>query len=244
MTAVAVAPSPCYPADNIADVLLSAEHLAFLTDGTLEGSGARRSPLRGVVTDSREATEGCAFIALPGAITDGHRYVGDAARRGAALAIVTASWPATQPSPPLLLRVDDTAAALRRACSRRLAELGCVVLGITGSVGKTTFKEMCALVLPGGAHRLRVGKTVGNLNTWTGIPLSVLRLEEPVDVFVAELAMSARGEIADLCSFTHPRVGAVLNVGLAHVGLLGSREAIAEAKAELVEALPPDGEAV
>jgi UDP-N-acetylmuramoyl-tripeptide--D-alanyl-D-alanine ligase len=185
---------------------------------------------------------GGGFVALRGESDDGHRFVGAATARGAALAVVAEDWTAPpEGAPPLLLRVPDTAAALRAACAQRLAELGCTVVGITGSVGKTTGKELCSVVL--GGH-LRVAKTPGNLNTWTGIPLAVLALDAPVDVFVCEMAMSARGEIRDLAAFTHPRVGVLLNVGLSHIELLGSQEAIAEAKAELLQALPSEGTAV
>ena len=217
--------------------------LARLFDGRLDGSGDVAAPLAGLATDSREVVPGGGFVALRGESDDGHRFVEAAAEAGALLAIVDDAWtpPAGAPVPPLLLRVPDTAAALRGACERRLAELGCHVVGITGSVGKTTAKELTAAVLSGS---LSVTRTPGNLNTWTGIPLAVLGLEPPVDVFVCEMAMSARGEISDLCAFTHPRTGVLLNVGLSHVGLLGSQEAIADAKAELLEALPPDGLAV
>jgi UDP-N-acetylmuramoyl-tripeptide--D-alanyl-D-alanine ligase len=220
----------------------SPSDLARLFGGRLEGSGDPTRPVAGLCTDSREVVAGGGFVALRGETDDGHRFVGAATAAGAALAVVAEDFTAPpEGAPPLLLRVPDTAAGLRAACEHRLAELRCHVVGITGSVGKTTAKELCALVLEG---RLRVAKTPGNLNTWTGIPLTVLSLREPVDVFVCEMAMSARGEIRDLATFTHPRTGVLLNVGLSHIELLGSQEAIAEAKAELLEALPADGMAV
>ncbi|HZS13504.1 MAG TPA: UDP-N-acetylmuramoyl-tripeptide--D-alanyl-D-alanine ligase [Candidatus Dormibacteraeota bacterium] len=217
--------------------------LARLFGGRLDGSGDAARPLAGLATDSREVVPGGGFVALRGESDDGHRFVAAAAEAGAALAVVDASWTPAEdaPAPPLLLRVDDSAAALRHACERRLAELGAHVVGITGSVGKTTAKELVATVLEG---TVSVAKTPGNLNTWTGIPLTVLALDAPVDAFVCEMAMSARGEIRDLCAFTHPRTGALLNVGVSHIELLGSQEAIADAKAELLDALPQDGLAV
>jgi UDP-N-acetylmuramoyl-tripeptide--D-alanyl-D-alanine ligase len=221
----------------------SPSDLARLFGGRLEGTGDAAEPLAGLATDSREVVAGGGFVALRGESDDGHRFVAAAASQGALLAVVDAAWtpPAEAAVPPLLLRVADTAAALRSACERRLAELGAHVVGVTGSVGKTTGKELIATVLDGS---VRVGRTPGNLNTWTGIPLAVLGLEAPVDVFVGEMAMSARGEIRDLCAFTHPRTGVLLNVGVSHIELLGSQEAIADAKAELLEALPADGLAV
>jgi UDP-N-acetylmuramoyl-tripeptide--D-alanyl-D-alanine ligase len=221
----------------------SPSDLARLFDGRLDGSGDAARPLAGLATDSREVVAGGGFVALRGETDDGHRFVAAAAERGALLAVVDESWAAPPGTavPALLLRVADTAAALRGACETRLRELGAHVVGITGSVGKTTGKELIATVLDGS---VRVAKTPGNLNTWTGIPFTVLSLDEPLDAFVCEMAMSARGEIGDLCAFTHPRSGVLLNVGVSHIELLGSQEAIAEAKAELLEALPEDGVAV
>jgi UDP-N-acetylmuramoyl-tripeptide--D-alanyl-D-alanine ligase len=233
------------PGDGAATItaMHSPSDLARLFGGRLDGSGDAARPLQGLATDSREVVPGGAFVALRGESDDGHRFVAAAAEKGAALAVVDASWTAATGAavPPLLLRVDGTAVALRAACETRLRELGAHVVGITGSVGKTTGKELIATVLEGS---VRVAKTPGNLNTWTGIPLTVLSLDGPLDAFVCEMAMSARGEIRDICSFTHPRSGVLLNVGVAHIELLGSQEAIAEAKAELLDALPGDGLAV
>jgi UDP-N-acetylmuramoyl-tripeptide--D-alanyl-D-alanine ligase len=221
-------------------MLLTPADLARLFGGRLEGAGEATVPLTAIETDSRRVGPAGAFVALAGDREDGHAYVGAAARAGAALAVVAEGRPLPDGRPPLLLRVEDTGAALRRACSARLGELGCAVVGVTGSVGKTSAKELCALALGG----RDAAATPGNLNTWTGIPLSVLALRPPVGVFVAEMAMSAAGEIRDLCSFTRPVTGVVLNVGLSHIELLGSLAAIADAKAELLEALPADGHAV
>lgn len=220
---------------------LSPEQLCRLTAGRLEGDAPAGAPLAGITTDSRSALPGGAFVAVRGEHEDGHAYIGDAAQRGAALAMVAEERGLEGSAPPLLLRVDDPNAALRRACSGHLAELGCSVVGVTGSVGKTTAKEMIAHLLAGG---LRAARTPGNLNTWTGVPCSVLTEDDPLDAYVVEMAMSAPGEIRDLAAMTRPTVGVLLNVGLSHLELLGSREAIADAKAELLEALPADGCAV
>jgi UDP-N-acetylmuramoyl-tripeptide--D-alanyl-D-alanine ligase len=225
---------------TISAMRLTPADLARLFGGRLEGAGEPSAPLAAIETDSRKVRHGAAFVALAGEHLDGHAYVAAATAAGAALAVVAAGHELPDGRPPLLLRVDDTAAALRRACRARLDELGCPVVGVTGSVGKTSAKELCVLALGG----LDAAATPGNLNTWTGIPLSVLALTPPVGVFVAEMAMSARGEIRDLCGFTRPATGVLLNVGLSHVELLGSLAAIAEAKAELLESLPADGAAV
>jgi UDP-N-acetylmuramoyl-tripeptide--D-alanyl-D-alanine ligase len=220
--------------------VLRADTLADLLGGRLEAPPDARLEISGLVSDSRAVTPGAGFVALPGEVMDGHAFVADATRRGAVLAVVGETFRAGPESPPLLIRVGDTAAALRAACTRRLAELGATVVGVTGSVGKTTAKEMCALALAGRP----TARTPGNLNTWTQIPLHVLSLEPPVERLVVEMAMTAPGEIADLAGFTHPAVGLLLNVGQAHIGRLGTEEAIAAAKAELLEALPPGGTAV
>ncbi|HET9050507.1 MAG TPA: Mur ligase family protein, partial [Candidatus Dormibacteraeota bacterium] len=219
----------------------TADHLAGLFGGRLEVRGPAPAAIAAVVTDSRQAGPGTAFVAVRGEHDDGHRFVADAARRGASLAVVGQGWEGAgeEPGPPALVHVEDTATALRRACRARLDELGCRVAGITGSVGKTTAKEMTAHVLGRGAAR-----TPGNLNTWTGVPCSVLSLRGEPDILVAELAMSAPGEIADLAAMTRPQVGVLLNIGVSHIELMGSQDAIADAKAELLDALPLDGVAV
>ncbi|MGO8686939.1 MAG: UDP-N-acetylmuramoyl-tripeptide--D-alanyl-D-alanine ligase [Candidatus Dormibacteria bacterium] len=220
--------------------MLRADTLADLLGGRLEAPPGARLDIPDLASDSRLVVPGGGFIALPGEEMDGHAFVADAARRGAALAVVGEGFGAGPGAPPLLIRVADPAAALRAAGSRRLAELGATVVGVTGSVGKTTAKEMCALALSGRP----TARTLGNLNTWTQIPLQILKLEPPVERLVVEMGMTAPGEIADLAGFTHPRVGLLLNVGQAHIGRLGSEEAIADAKAELLDALPADGVAI
>jgi UDP-N-acetylmuramoyl-tripeptide--D-alanyl-D-alanine ligase len=221
---------------------LSPHALARLCGARIEGRAepAGSAPLTGIATDSRDVIDGFAFVAVRGETEDGHAYVADAARRGARVAVVDEKWDAGAEAPPLLMRVPDTGVALRLACQTRLSEMGCTVIGVTGSVGKTTAKEMIAHLL-GPDDVLR---TPGNLNTWTGVPLSVLRGDGRPTHFVAEMGMSALGEISDLCSFTHPEVGVLLNIGVSHLELLGSRAAIATAKAELLQALPPSGLAV
>ena len=218
---------------------LSAAGLGRLARGDVDGAPeAAVIAFTGITTDSRDVVPGGAFVAVRGEQMDGHRFVPAAVAAGAACALVDHGYAGERPA--VLVRVPDTAAALRTACRARLTELGATVVGITGSVGKTTAKEMTAHLLGP-----RAARTPGNLNTWTGIPLAVLRLDPPVDVLVAEMGMSARGEIADLCSFTEPTVGVLLNIGLSHLELLGSQAAIAAAKAELLDAIQQrDGHAV
>jgi UDP-N-acetylmuramoyl-tripeptide--D-alanyl-D-alanine ligase len=211
--------------------------LAEATGGRLVGAD-HDFQLDRLVIDSRQAAGGALFVALVGEATDGHRFLDQAVEAGAA-AVLCQVVPAARRVPAVV--VDDTREALVRFTRHQLQRQGCKVVGVTGSTGKTSTKEMVAAVL---GRRFEVLKTEGNLNTYTGLPMSVAGLEPRHQVFVAEYAMSAPGEIAFLTRMAPPDLAIVLNVGLSHVGLLGSIEAVARAKRELVEGLGPDGVAV
>jgi UDP-N-acetylmuramoyl-tripeptide--D-alanyl-D-alanine ligase len=193
---------------------------------------------RRAVVDSRKAGRGDIFVALKGERTDGHEYVADAARNGAAAAIVE------RPVDADLAQyvVPDALSALQRlAKNRREARRQLKVVGVTGSVGKTTTKELTASVL---ATRYPLLRNEGNLNSEIGLPLVLLELTQRHRRAVLEMGMWAPGEITLLCEIAQPATGIVTNVGPSHMERLGSIEAIADAKAELVKALPPDGVAV
>jgi len=178
------------------------------------------------------------YVALRGEVHDGHDFVMDAAARGATAVLVdreVAGCGVPQ------FRVWDTLAALQDLARRARLRLTGTVVGVTGSAGKTTTKETIAALLGGW---FRVGKNEGNLNNHIGLPLSILRQSEAGQVFVFEMGMNHRGEIRFLASLGRPQIAVVTNVGTAHIENLGSREAIALAKRELVESLPPDGLAV
>ncbi len=210
-----------------------------------------------VVIDSRQAVPGALFVALPGQRVDGHDFVADAFARGASYALVQREVPGypmldlrrpLRPEhweafrPPAVLRVEHTLTALQQAARfwrRRLPHLR--VVGITGSVGKSTTKELVAQVL---AQRYRTLKNPGNLNNEIGLPLTVLRLTEGHQRAVLEMGFYVPGEIALLCAIAQPQVGVVTNIGTVHAERAGSQEAIARGKAELVEALPPAPEGV
>jgi len=210
--------------------------IAEATGGRLV-AGDARATLRWLVTDSRKVEAETMFAAMRGLAEDGHGYVGAAVRNGATAVLCERELG----SGVAELVVPDTRAGLAAFGRAHLKALGVRVVGITGSVGKTTTKEMLALVL---GRRFRVHRTEGNLNTYTGLPESISRIATGTEVFVGEYAMSARGEIAELCRIAPPEVAVVLNVGRAHVGLLGGIDAVAEAKRELVEGLVPGGIAV
>jgi UDP-N-acetylmuramoyl-tripeptide--D-alanyl-D-alanine ligase len=216
-----------------------------------------------VVHDSRQVASGDLFVALRGETHDGHDFIAEALRRGAGgvLAARLAGlageyWlldarqgrgnqaireSGNQQVPPLVIMVDDTLAALQRLAGYWRDKFAVEVIGVTGSVGKTTTKEVIAAVL---GRRFRVLKNEKNLNNEIGLPLSLLQLGPEHQKAVLEMGMYARGEIRLLCQIARPRLGVITNVGPTHLERLGSIEAIAQAKAELVESLPADGCAI
>ncbi|MFN2465016.1 MAG: UDP-N-acetylmuramoyl-tripeptide--D-alanyl-D-alanine ligase [Candidatus Dormibacteria bacterium] len=212
--------------------------VARATGGRLVAPAAGEVLLDRLVTDSRQAGTGALFVALAGEAMDGHEFLTAAARAGAS-ALLCRKAPAGVDTPMVI--VPDTREALVTFSRDRLARNGVKVVAVTGSAGKTTTKEMMAGVL---ARGLAVLKTEGNLNTYTGLPMALARLEPSHDVFVAEYGMSALGEIAFLARMAPPDIAVVLNVGLAHVGMLGGIDAVARAKRELVEGVNPGGTAV
>ncbi len=193
---------------------------------------------RHAVVDSRRAGRGDLFVALKGERVDGHDYVADAARRGAAGAVLErpVEVDIAQYVVPSALGALQDLARLRRASRPRLK-----VIGVTGSVGKTTTKELTAAVLE---TRYPLLRSEGNLNSEIGLPLVLLELTQRHRRAVLEMGMWAPGEIALLCDIAQPEIGIVTNVGPSHMERLGSIDAITDAKAELVESLPEDGVAI
>ncbi len=202
--------------------------------------GAAGVTVTGSVTiDSRTVAPGDLFVAIPGERVDGHDYLGVAAGAGAVAALTTRADDAL----PCVV-VEDTVVALGRLASAvhgRLAGGGLVTLGITGSSGKTSTKDLLGQVLAA------AGPTVsppGSFNNDIGLPLTVLSADADTRYLVLEMGARGPGHIARLCAVARPRIGVVLNVGSAHLGEFGSPEGTARAKGELVEALPEDGTAV
>ena len=193
-----------------------------------------------VVIDSRLATPGSVFVALPGERVDGHDYLAAAAGRGAVAAVCTR----TTDAPLEHLLVSDAERGLSdlaRAVVAQATASGLVCLAITGSSGKTSTKDLLGQVLAA------AGPTVspeGSFNNEIGVPLTALRIDDDTRYLVSEMGARGDGHIAWLCSIVPPRIGVVLNVGHAHLGEFGSVAGIARAKGELVEALPADGWAV
>ncbi|NLG97536.1 MAG: UDP-N-acetylmuramoyl-tripeptide--D-alanyl-D-alanine ligase [Chloroflexi bacterium] len=209
------------------------------------------------VIDSRQAFPGSIFVALPGERTDGHNFVDNAFKNGASLALVqkdlSGQFPVldlrgkpdlseiTVPTSilrgtPFCLRVENTLEALQRIAGFYRRKLDVRVIGITGSVGKSTTKELIAEVL---SQRYRTLKNTGNLNNEIGLPLTLLRLGMGHQRAVLEMGFFVPGEISLLCDLALPEVGVITNVGTVHAERAGSQEIIARGKAELVQALPP-----
>ncbi|MFD2092242.1 UDP-N-acetylmuramoyl-tripeptide--D-alanyl-D-alanine ligase [Blastococcus deserti] len=219
-------------------IALTLAEVAELAGGTLTGPAGTRATGK-VTVDSRTVASGDLFVAVAGERVDGHDFLPAAAAAGAVAAL------ATRPDGALpCVVVDDTVAALGRLAAGvhgRLTAGGLRTVGITGSSGKTSTKDLLGQVLAA------AGPTVsppGSYNNDIGLPLTVLDADGETRFLVLEMGARGTGHIARLCRIARPEVGVVLNVGSAHLGEFGSPEAIAQAKGELVEALPEDGTAV
>lgn len=216
-------------------------------------------PISSVVIDSRQATKGSLFIALPGERVDGHDFVQAAFDQGAVLAFVDKKmtggfrtidlrYGEVNPddfavSEPTCLRVDNALSALQQLASYWRKKHTVRVIGITGSVGKTTTKELTAALL---SQKYVVLKNPGNLNNEIGLPLTILNLTPEHEYAVLEMGFYVPGEIRALCEIALPHVGVVTNIGTVHAERAGSKEMIAQGKAELVQSLPssPEGVAI
>ena len=190
-------------------------------------------------TDSREVRQGGLFFALRGADKDGHEFVSDAIARGATAVVV--DHKTAIPAGIVEVVVSDTWKALYALAAHALRRVQPLVVAVTGSNGKTSTKEMVAAVL--GRH-FNVLRTQGNLNTETGVPLTILSLEPHHSALVLEMGLQRPGDIARLAALAKPAIGIVTNVGVVHIEFFASREDLARSKGELVAALPESGLAV
>jgi UDP-N-acetylmuramoyl-tripeptide--D-alanyl-D-alanine ligase len=190
-------------------------------------------------TDSREVQPGGVFFALRGAETDGHRFIPDAIARGAAA--IVGERRNEMPTGIAGIVVPDAWEALYTLASHALRRVQPLVVAVTGSNGKSSTKEMVAAVL---SQHFNVLRTRGNLNTETGVPLTILSLEPQHSALVLEMGLQRAGDIARLAALARPVIGIVTNVGVVHMEFFESRESLAQAKGELVAALPEQGLAV
>jgi UDP-N-acetylmuramoyl-tripeptide--D-alanyl-D-alanine ligase len=213
--------------------LWTSREIASATGGTPHGA----FEASGVTFDSREVTPGDLFIAMPGTVHDGHEFVDRAIASGAAGLVV--SKPVDHPH----VLVGDTARALQDLGRAARERVSATIVGVTGSVGKTSTKEALFAALdrwrPGKVHR-----SVKSYNNHTGVPLSLARMPRDSAFAVLEMGMSAKGEIAALTRLVRPNVALITAIAPAHIERLGSEEAIADAKAEIFEGLEPDGIAI
>jgi UDP-N-acetylmuramoyl-tripeptide--D-alanyl-D-alanine ligase len=198
---------------------------------------------RRVSIDSRKVLPGDLFIAIVGERSDGHDYVSEVRKKGGGGAVCEHSVEGVDPGSDGfgLLMAGSTIKALGDLAAHYRRELQTEVIGVTGSLGKTSTKDLLVSVL---ATEFSTYGNPGNLNSHIGLPLALLGVDAPYRYAVLEMAMRARGEIADLCSISRPAVGVLTDISVSHIGVLGSIDEIALAKAEILEELPPDGLAV
>ncbi|HEY5486601.1 MAG TPA: UDP-N-acetylmuramoyl-tripeptide--D-alanyl-D-alanine ligase [Candidatus Limnocylindrales bacterium] len=231
------------PRPGAGPLALTAAEIAAVTGGRLIHPSDR--PVRGAAVDSRQVRPGELFVALPGERTDGHRFLREAVAAGAA-ALLVRRLPGEMsdlagPDGPAIVAVPDTLRGLHAVAATWRSRFSSLVVGVTGSIAKTSTKEAIATVL---AERFVTLKSEGNANNEIGLPLTVLRMGPEHEAAVLEMGMYVGGEIAQLASIARPRIGVVTAVREVHLARIGSIDAIAQAKGELLEALPADGAAV
>jgi UDP-N-acetylmuramoyl-tripeptide--D-alanyl-D-alanine ligase len=228
--------------------------VSALTDQTIP---LLDTPISNVVIDSRQAAPGSLFIALPGTQVDGHNFVQSAFQNGAILALIDQDLPGaenildlrkenfigsfSEATLPLCLRVEDSLTALQTIAAYWRVQHSVRTIGITGSVGKTSTKELTAALL---AQKFSVLKNPGNRNNEIGLPLTLLELQPQHQYAVLEMGFYVPGEIQTLCEIAQPHVGIITNIGTVHAERAGSQAMIAKGKAELVQSLPPDPDGV
>jgi UDP-N-acetylmuramoyl-tripeptide--D-alanyl-D-alanine ligase len=213
------------------------------TGGTLSGNLAHDFVFQRVIHDSRAVEDGDLFVAIQGEVFDGHDFIPQAVERGAVAALVRKEWADSQSVQRVpYIVVEDPLTSLQQLATWWRGRFDIPLIGITGSIGKTSTKQVVAAML---GERYRVLYSKGNYNNEIGLPLSVLDIGPDTDVVVLEMGGAyAFGEITSLAAIARPSIGIVTNVTHSHVARMGSLEAIARTKTELVEALPEDGLAI
>ncbi len=211
---------------------LNLNEIAAACGGELIGSG--ETIINNISTDSRKIEEGSLFVPLVGEKFDGHTFIEDTVKKGAAAFI---SQKKVDTNAPYVL-VEDTTKALGKIAAYYRGLFDVKVVGITGSVGKTTTKDMVAAVL---SVKYNTVKTQGNFNNHIGLPLTVFGIDETTQAAVLEMGMNHFGEISYLTNIAKPDAAVITNVGVSHIEYLGSREGILKAKCEIFEGLKPGG---
>lgn len=186
--------------------------------------------ITGIATDSGKVRSGDMFVCIKGERTDGHKYVPQAVENGASAILSDRILDVSVP----YIKAENTVEALQQAASEYRKTLGCKVVGVTGSVGKTTTKEFIAAAL---SSRLSVHKTDGNKNSETGVPITLFGISQTDDAAVVEMGMSGLGEISLLSRIARPDIGVITNIGYSHIEHLKTRENIYKAKTEIVDGM-------
>lgn len=214
---------------------LNTDEIIKATQGKLIGDGVSQ-PISGISTDSRKIQSGDLFIPIIGENFDGHDYIACAFEKGAAASLTQKEIPDS--AGKNLIMVENTLKALQKLSAYYRNKFTIPFVGITGSVGKTSTKEMVASAL---GVKYNVLKNEGNLNNEIGVPLTLFKLDSSHEAAVIEMGMSGFGEISVLTSIVKPKVGIITNIGISHIEKLGSRQNILRAKLELLEGLQPGG---
>ena len=215
---------------------MSLEKIAQACGGVYHGSEEmKQSIVESITTDSRQAAKGCLFVAIPGERVDGHDFIPSVFEKGA-LAVLSEKELANPAGP--YIQVASSLEAVKGIAEYYRQQLDIKVVGITGSVGKTSTKEVIASVL---AQKYNVLKTLGNFNNELGLPLTVFRLRDEHQIAVLEMGISHFGEMHRLAKVARPDICVITNIGLCHLENLGTRDGILKAKTECFEHMQPDG---
>ena len=218
---------------------LTLENIAKVCQGTYCGSPDLSSrEVESIVTDSRQVQPGALFVAIPGERVDGHTFIEDVIAKGA-MAVVSERDLGPRPYP--YIRVDSSLQAVKNIAEFYLEGLNIPVVGITGSVGKTSTKEVIAAVL---SQKYHVLKTKGNFNNELGLPLTIFRLRPEHELAVLEMGINQFGEMTRLAKIAKPDTCVITNIGPCHLEYLGDRDGVFRAKTEIFQFLKPDGRAV
>ena len=215
---------------------LTAHGICNAIGGQLVSGPFERVASGGVCTDSRALAPHAVFFALGGEKFDGNLFAPEASRTAAAV-VVSRVEPGIDPSCAVIL-VEDTLTALQKLASWWRSNLKLIVVGLTGSNGKTSTKDLTAAVL---SRKFRTVATEGNLNNHIGVPLSILKAEPADEMAVWEIGMNHPGELAPLCGMTQPHIGIITSIGTSHMEYMGSRDNIAREKCTVAECLPENG---
>ena len=221
-------------------VKLTIQDVCVATGGTLI-CGRADTVFTSVTIDSRSVTPGALFVPLPGSRVDGHAYLSEAVARGANGFLCIQEKVPSLPDGAAGIAVRDPLIALQDLAVWHRNRLNALVIGIAGSNGKTTTKELLAQLYAGAKRTLA---TQGNLNNHIGVPLTLLRADEDVEIMVLELGTSGPGELTTLCRIAHPHLGVITTIAEEHTEMLKDLAGVIEAETELIAALPPDGVAI